>query len=424
MKKIACLLFLFSISCDDNVQLTRYCQEKTACWLPPGTENNQSNIIFEIDSEKYEGRPGFCGTGIVVCEEDTVRCENVRYPKEEMCDGKDNDCNGIIDDPDKFWAGVANAKCYFEETGECKYSEQACINGELVCLYETSPSFGPEICDGKDNDCDGEYDEDYQAQFVYTAAVETASVGECRPGVTRCIDGKEQIFGMVLPRSEICNNKKDDDCDGLEDEPETGLASVDYAFFIDFSGSMLGLRLDSVIDSVCSFSGNPIFADSRFAIVAIGVSSYGSIFLDSDQHGLYLVTDFTDIISACNSLDEFIDQGVFSALDEYQLDAILRSFGDYPTSLSWSDRDRKLYIFSDEPAQAINTADIPQAIDDIIEMCTENSFEIGIFTELTFFNFGWDRLLNGCGGFVEEIDSLSDESYFEENFLIWFGGSC
>lgn len=423
MHKITGLFLLLLVGCDDNTQLTRYCEEKTACWLPPGKDNTVANIIFEMDAEKYEGRAGFCGTGVTVCEGEDVRCEGVRYPKEEMCDGIDNNCDGVIDDPERFWAGVANTKCYFEEIGECRYSEQACINGELVCLHHTSPNYGPEICDGKDNDCDGEYDEDYQPQFFYSGPIETASVGECRVGVTKCIDGREEVVGMVLPQTEICINGKDDDCDGLIDERESGLASVDYAFFIDFSGSMSGPRIDSVVESVCSFSDNPIFADSRFAIVGISIGGFGDVVL-SDDTGLYLISDFEDIVTACDSLDEFTSQYVHTAFDEFQIDAVLRSFGNFPTSLSWSDRDRKIYIFSDEAPQTIVSSQLEEKLNEVIDMCTQNNFEIGIFTEPWIASYGWGTLASECGGFVEDIDNLNSDTYFEQNFLIWFGASC
>lgn len=424
MKKIATLLLLLVSACKDDVQLTHYCEHKVACWLPEGDENNQSNIIFEIDSYKYEGRPGFCNTGITVCEEDEIRCEGVKYPTQELCDGKDNDCNGIIDDPEKLWAGIANTKCYFEEIGECRYSEQACINGELICLYDTAPNFGPEICDGRDNDCDGEYDEDVESRLVYNGALETVNIGECRAGITRCINGHEEIYGMVLPHTEICANGKDDDCDGLEDESESGLASVDYAFIIDFSGSMQGDRLDSVLDSVCSFVGNPIFINSRFAMIAISVGSIGNA-NNYDPLGFYLISDFADIASTCQSLTEFVNQTIFGIADEYQLDAVINSFASYSTSVSlnWSDRQKKVYIFSDEQPQTIYD-NLEDRLYDFVDLCMENNFDVGIFTLPYLLTSGWDTLLVGCGGFIEDIDNLQNDTYFRDHYLIWFGGSC
>lgn len=427
MHKILGLMILFLLSCDDQVNLERYCENRAPCWLPRGAENVQKNIIFDFDPSDYANRSGFCNTGYTVCEDDNVKCEGVIYPEEEVCDGKDNDCNGVVDDPDKFWAGVANTKCYFEEVGECRYSEQMCVNGELICAHSTSPNYGPEICDGKDNDCDGEYDEDIQQNFVYNGPFETVNVGECKAGITICQDGQENIFGMVLPVTEVCNNNKDDDCDGIVDEQEFGLPAVDYAFFIDFSGSMQGDRLDGVLESVCSFVDNPIFMGSRFAMVGISVNSVGEITVntgDDDDYGLYLISDFTEIATACNRLEDVINQYVYSTSEELQLDAVLRSFGVFPTSLSWSSNQRKIYIFSDEPPQCMQGQDLSQKINDVIQDCNTNNFTLGIFTLPEFYNFGWQALSDGCNGFLENIDNLSNQTYFENNFLSWFGGSC
>lgn len=425
MHKIIFLTFLVSIfsSCDDVENLEYYCKNRSACWLPPGAENNKNNIIFDLDIEQSDGRFGFCGTGYLICEEDDARCEGVRYPTEEICDGEDNNCNGIVDDPDLFWAGFANTKCYFEELGECKYSEQACVNGELICVHSTSPFYGPEICDGKDNDCDGEYDEDIPQNFVYEGSFDTVNVGECKAGITVCENGREKVFGMVLPNTEICTNNKDDDCDGLVDEQETGLAAVDYAFYIDFSGSMVGDRLDTVLSSVCSFVDNPIFTTSRFAMIGISVNGVGEIG-NIEQHGIHLITDFTDIASACDILNEFVAENILSLSEELQLDAVLMSFEESTVSLDWSQNQRRVYIFSDEPPQCINGENLNTKIQTLIDNCNINNFTIGIFTLPDFYLYGWRTLVDGCEGFLEDIDSLSNENYFQNNFLAWFGSSC
>ena len=43
-------------------------------------------------------------------------------------------------------------------TGECRQGSRTCINGTLICLGAGTP--GTEVCDGKDNDCDGSTDEE------------------------------------------------------------------------------------------------------------------------------------------------------------------------------------------------------------------------------------------------------------------------
>lgn len=421
MRRLIFSILFFITNCDDVEQLSYYCENKVECWIPPDTENTQKNIIFNV-SDDYKNRYSFCGTGYTICENEDVKCVGITYATEEKCDGLDNDCNGIIDDPQMFYLGSINMNCYNSEIGQCRYSEQYCINGELVCLHETAPGYGVEVCDGKDNDCDGDYDEDVPQTFVYTGSYDTVNVGECKAGITVCEDGKEQIFGMVLPTTEICLNNKDDDCDGLIDEVEGNTDGVDYAFLIDFSGSMDGERLDSVLRSVCSFVDNPIFALSRFAMVGVSVDGFDYV-QNNDQYSLYVITDFTDIGTACNELDAFMSGYVTSNSVEYQTDGILRLFGNYQTSLSWSDNDRRIYVFTDEPAQCL-ACTTEQVISDISESCNVNNFILGIFTVPEYSTEVWYDVISSCNGFIEDIDNLSSERYFEDNFLIWFGASC
>jgi hypothetical protein len=77
---------------------------------------------------------------------------------------------------------------------------------------------GPEVCDGRDNDCNGVTDDNAMRWWARPAA---ASMGVCRPGTFVCERGTLRCVGGSAPRTEICNNL-DDDCNGVVDDAPAG----------------------------------------------------------------------------------------------------------------------------------------------------------------------------------------------------------
>ncbi len=69
----------------------------------------------------------------------------------------------------------------------------------------------PEICDGQDNDCDGVPDDGDPGGGAFCP---TGQLGACADGTTICLGGMLQCAQDVQPSPEICGNAVDEDCDG------------------------------------------------------------------------------------------------------------------------------------------------------------------------------------------------------------------
>src|SRR6185369_7730448 len=98
---------------------------------------------------------------------------------------------------------------------DCGGGGYACTPASAGPRYCCKPS-GVEVCDGKDNDCDGVID-DIAATPCYNGSVESVGVGPCHAGTQACADGGMICAGEVVPTPEICNGV-DDNCNGPIDD--------------------------------------------------------------------------------------------------------------------------------------------------------------------------------------------------------------
>lgn len=189
--------------------------------LCDGKDNDCDGAVDELWKEKNTS----CSVGIGSCKEDGklvcsadglgLKCNATpKAPLPEVCDNQDNDCNGKIDDnlSQTCYGGPAGTA----GTGLCKTGIQTCNAGQWgACVGEVKPA--TEICDNKDNDCDGAVDEGL-VKVCYTGPAQTRSTGLCKDGKQTCSAGQwGACVGEVKPAVEICDNK-DNDCDGAVDE--------------------------------------------------------------------------------------------------------------------------------------------------------------------------------------------------------------
>ena len=147
-----------------------------------------------------------CGLGVCLhtigsCDNGAlVVCEALAGADAEICDGLDNDCDGKTDEDQPV---VACGK------GQCFHTQASCIGGQT---YECDPFQGAslEVCDGQDNDCDGSKDEGLLTT--------TCGKGECLHTIDNCINGMPQMCNPLESSvPEICDGL-DNDCNGFVDD--------------------------------------------------------------------------------------------------------------------------------------------------------------------------------------------------------------
>lgn len=152
---------------------------------------------------------GQCAGGVYECANGALQCTKTGSP--ETCNGLDDNCNGTPDEGDPGGGGKCGT-----DMGECVAGQYHCNaqTGMVECMGYQDHTGDPELCDAKDNDCDGNFDENIGS---LGNCGPTTNNGECTIGSLMCQGGSQICVGAVFPKFETCNDL-DDDCDTQVDE--------------------------------------------------------------------------------------------------------------------------------------------------------------------------------------------------------------
>jgi len=117
-------------------------------------------------------------------------------PGGEVCNGLDDDGDGVIDD------GIPDLQC---GVGACAATTAGCEGGVPSQCFPGTPT--AEVCNGLDDDCNGMIDD----------ALVEACDSTCGAGTRSCVAGAWGECDAPPASAEVCN-VADDDCNGAVDD--------------------------------------------------------------------------------------------------------------------------------------------------------------------------------------------------------------
>ena len=176
-------------------------------------------------------------SGYVSSDTDCDDGDDGQHPgADEHCSGEDDDCDGTTDEDDAVDAGTWYADGDGDGYGDAATSVTSCVEpsgyiGDGTDCDDTdadvSPA-APEVCDGADQDCDGDIDEDAVDPEVFYLDDDGDGYGDSEISTEGCeapsgyiVDSSDcnDLDATVYPGAEeVCGDEQVNDCDATEEE--------------------------------------------------------------------------------------------------------------------------------------------------------------------------------------------------------------
>jgi hypothetical protein len=225
---------------DCDGQIDEDLEDLEAAWYPDADGDGHGNAHREqvacVAPEGYIANAGDCDD----------RNAAVHPGATELCNGLDDDCDGVVDPDSSADARVWYRDLDADDWGDERFSRITCYrpggfsssSGDCDDARPEVHPFAPESCNGVDDDCDGEADEELPSDArLWHPDGDGDGFGDPEVGEFSCLapsswveDGMDcdDTVAQVHPGAEERCNGVDDDCDGLTDEPDAADASTWY----------------------------------------------------------------------------------------------------------------------------------------------------------------------------------------------------
>ena len=229
----------------------------------------------------------------------------------EVCDGVDNDCDGEVDTDDSVDALTWYADTDADGFGDADSTDLACYESDgwvadATDCDDSDAAINPaatEVCDGIDNDCDGDLDpsdsddvitwysdgdgDGYGDALVTLLSCESPDIG----WVTNGEDCNDADAAVSPDGEEVCDGI-DNDCDAVVDGPD----SVDaLTFYPDNDGDGFGLE---TFEEVCEDTA--VDCDTGTAGMDSGMDDTGGCMEE-------VCTDVSSALTECAAPDGYVE---------------------------------------------------------------------------------------------------------------------